>query len=465
MKKFDLLVIGSGPGGYIAAIRGAQNGLKVAIVERDVKLGGTCLLRGCIPTKSLLHSADLLTKIRGASEHGINIEGKVSFDFAVVQKAREKQVTKGAQGVAYLMKKNKIEILSGHGTLKGPNTVEVRSAATAETVSADYIVLATGSRPRHIPGLTIDGTHILTSDEALELKTPPASMLILGAGAVGVEFASVYSRFGTKCTIVEMQPHLVPVEDVEVSQEFEKAYKKRGISVKTSTKFIAAKVRGNVVCVELEKDGKTETIDVEKVLVAIGRAPVTDSLGLEAVGITCDRGGFVEVDAFMKTACPTIFAIGDVIRTPWLAHVASAEGILAADQAAKKEVRPLKYAHTPGCTYASPEIGSVGLTERAAHEQGYDVVVGKFPFSAIPKARILGETEGFVKIVSEKRYHEVLGVHIIGPHATDLIAEASVALSLEATVEDIANTIHAHPTLAEGMLEAAHATLGHALHL
>jgi len=465
MENFDVIVIGSGPGGYVAAIRAAQLGLKTAIVERDPQLGGTCLLRGCIPTKSLLHAADLLESMKHAHEFGITVKD-VGFDFAGVQAGRAKQVQKGAQGVAYLMKKNKIKVLAGHGRLKGANVVSVSDGANAGDYGAKNIIIATGSVPRVIPNITIDGKHFVTSDEILTLKEPPKSLLVMGAGAVGVEFASVFSRFGSTCTIIEMQDRVVPVEDKEISLEFAKLLQKRGIGVRTSTKLKSAEVKNKVIHATLTgPDGKDEVVQAQMMLVAIGRAPRTEDLGLDTIKVERDKGGFLAVDGLMRTATPNVYAIGDVVRTPWLAHVASSEGILAVDHIAGQAAKPINYKLTPGCTYSSPEIGSVGLTEAAAIEAGYDVKVGKFPFSAVAKARIMGDTEGFVKIVSDKRYDEILGVHIIGPHATDLIAEACVALRLECTTEELANIMHAHPSLSESIVEAAHATLGHAMHM
>ena len=464
MKNYDVVVIGSGPGGYVAAVRAAHLGLKTAIVERDSRLGGTCLLRGCIPTKSLLHSADLLESLRHAKDHGI-VTGEVSFDFAGVQKAREKVVGKSAAGVDYLMKTNKIDVIAGTGRLLDKQTVEVKGASDSQTLRCKFIILATGSVPRQLPSLKVDGKHIVTSDEILELKTPPKSLIVLGAGAVGCEFASVYARFGTQVTVVEMLDALLPIEDADVSKEFERLFKKRGVVNFTGTKLDKAEIKGNEIVATLTSKDKTWSQAAEMLLVAVGRAPVTANLGLEAVGIKVDKGGYVEIGATMQTAVPNIYAIGDIVRTPWLAHVASAEGILAVDHLAGKNPHVLNYLQTPSCTYSDPEVGSVGLTERAAKERGYTVKTGKFPFSAVGKARILGNGDGFVKIVSDSKYDEVLGVHIIGPHATDLIAEACVALRLECTTEELAHTIHAHPTLSEGILEAAHATLGRPIHM
>lgn len=465
MNSFDVIVIGSGPGGYVAAIRAAQLGKKTAVVERDPQLGGTCLLRGCIPTKSLLHAADILETMRHAKDHGIHA-GEITFDFAGVQAGRAKQVSKGAAGVAYLMKKNKITVLAGHGRLAGANTVVVSDGKGAGSYEAKHIIIATGSVPRVLPHVPVDGTHVVTSDEMLTVKEPPKRLIIMGAGAVGVEFASVFSRFGSACTVVEMQDTLVPVEDTEVSVEFGRLLQKRGIAVRTRTKLTGAKIRDGVIHATFQDaEGKEVTQEAEMMLVAIGRAPQTQDLGLDTIEVERDAGGFLAVDGFMRTATPNVYAIGDVVRTPWLAHVASSEGILAIDHLAGEHAEPINYKLTPGCTYSSPEIGSVGLTERAAKEAGYTVKVGKFPFSAVAKARILGDTDGFVKIVADAKYDEVLGVHIVGPHATDLIAEACVAMRLECTTQELAHTMHAHPSLSESIVEAAHATLGQAMHM
>ncbi len=465
MSQYDVVVIGSGPGGYVAAIRAAHLGLKTALVEKDSKLGGTCLLRGCIPTKALLHSADLVSEFQHAKDFGVISEG-VRVDFAGVQKARQKVVDKSAAGVSYLMKQNKVDVLQGRGRLQNATTVVVEGDRGKQELRAKYIIVATGSVPRTLPFLKVDGKHVVTSDEILELEKIPKSLVILGAGAVGVEFASVYSRFGTDCTIVEMLDRLLPIEDEEVSAEFGKAMRKRGIKALTGTKLEKAEVKGGeVVAAVASADGKTQTLSAEMVLVAIGRAPVTQDLGLEQAGVKLDKGGYIEVDSMMRTAVPNIYAIGDIVRTPWLAHVASAEGILAVDHLAGKKPHALKYRNMPGCTYSDPEVASVGYTEKAAKEAGYTVKVGKFPFSALGKARILGASEGFVKIVADAKYDEVLGVHMMGPHVTDMIAEACIALQLECTTEEMAHTVHAHPTLTEAVLEAAHAALGRAIHI
>ncbi len=464
MTSYDFIVIGGGPGGYVAAIRAAHHGAKVALIEKDERLGGTCLLRGCIPTKALLHAADVLTEI----EHGreVGIMAKAEVDFALVQRSRQKAVDRSAAGVAYLMKQNRIDVLRGRGELAGPHEVlvEVASGET-QTVTGKAIVIATGSVPKTL-GLAIDGARIITSDEALALARPPKSLLVLGAGAVGVELASLYSRFGAKTTIVELLDRPLPLEDEEVSAELARALQKRGLRLLLGSKLETLEAReGGAVAVVVDSAGAKETIEVETALVAVGRAPVTSGLGLEALGVVIDKGGYVEVDGFMRTAVPHIYAVGDIVRTPALAHVASAEGILAADHALGHDARPLAYQKMPQAMYADPEVASVGLSESAAKAAGYDVAVGKFPFSALGKARIIGRTEGFVKVVAERKYDEVLGVHIIGPHATDLISEAALGLHLETTAEELSHTVHPHPTLSEAVLEAAFAARGRAIHL
>jgi len=464
MKK-DLVVIGSGPGGYVGAIRAAQLGLNVAIVEKDARLGGTCLLRGCIPTKALLHSADLLDEMRRAETHGIRVAG-VEVDFPAVMKRKEKVVDKSAAGVTYLMKKNKIEVVAGVGRLEGPGRVSVRGDGGATTIETKNVMIATGSVPRLLPGLQVDGKRIVTSDEILELDAVPESLIVLGAGAVGVEFASVFVRMGSKVTVVELLPRMLPIEDEEVSKEFERAFKKRGIECRTQTRAGRIVPGGDgVECTVQDKNGKEEVIRAAMLLVAVGRAPYTEGLGAREAGVTIDERGFFPVDEVYRTNVPGVYAIGDVIDSPQLAHVASAEAIVAAEHMAGAQTRPINYATTPSCTYSDPEVASVGLTEAAAREAGYDVVVGKFPFSAAGKARILDQTDGFVKIVSEKRYDEVLGVHIIGPRATELIAEAGLMIQTESTTEEVARLMHPHPTLSEAVLEAAHGVHGAPVHI
>ena len=461
-EQFDLIIIGSGPGGYVAAIRASQLGMKTAVVEKDVKLGGTCLLRGCIPTKALLHTASILDEIREAGSLGINVAAP-ELDAAKAQDRKQKVVDSIAKGVEFLFKKNKVAWLRGFGRLAGPNEVEVEGPDGKATYGAKFIMVATGSVPRDVPIAPVDGEKILNSDHILELKKVPASLAVLGAGAVGAEFASIYTSFGSKVTLIEMLPRILPIEDEEVSAEVERAFKKRGMDVLTGTKMQSVEKTENGVRLKLE-GGKKDTVEAEMLLVAIGRRPVTENIGLEALGIELDRG-YIKVNGFMQTAVPNVYAIGDVVPTPWLAHVASSEGILAAEHMAGEKVKPINYDRVPSCTYCEPEVASVGLTEAKAKERGYDVQVGKFPFTALGKAKVIGKTTGFAKVVRDKKYDEVLGVHLVGAHATDLIAEACVTLQLEGTDEELLRTMHPHPTMSEAIMEAAHAAHGLAIHI
>jgi dihydrolipoamide dehydrogenase len=462
--EYDLLVLGSGPGGYVAAIRAAQLGLKTGVIEKDPKFGGTCLHRGCIPTKALLHTAEVLQSIRQAAELGIDVAAP-TLDVPRAQKRKDKVVDGNARGIEFLFKKNKIDGIHGHGRLVGPHEIEVEKDGERRTLKARFILIATGSVPRDIPLAPADGRRILNSDHILELQAIPPRLVVLGAGAVGTEFASIYSTFGSQVTLVEMLPRVLPIEDEEVSKELERALRKRGIDVHTGTRLEGVDASGDILKLTATKGEVKVQWEAEALLVAVGRAPVSANLGLEALGIGIEKGGYIQVGATMQTVQPHIYAIGDVINTPWLAHVASSEGILAAEHMAGQAKEPIRYDRVPSCTYCDPEVASVGLTEAQAREQGYDVAVGKFPFSALGKAKILGKTEGFVKIVRETRYDELLGVHIIGAHATDLIAEACVALRVESTTEELFRTMHAHPTLSEAVMEAAHAAFGHPLHM
>jgi len=470
--QYDVIVIGSGTGGYVAAIRAAQLGLKTAVVERYPSLGGTCLNWGCIPTKALLEHAHALKIAQEAAEWGINFgkaDVKPTIDMTRVHARKNKIVTGITKGVEFLFKKNKIDWVKGTGRLTGKGGVEV-TGADARKMTAREIIVATGSAPRSVPGVEIDKKHIITSDEAIHLADVPKSIAIMGSGAVGVEFASIFRRFGSEVTVIELLPRLVPNEDEQVSAELEKAFRKRGIVSKTGTRVTSARVKGGNVTIEMQgPDGKTESLTIEKLLVATGRGPVTDGLGAAEAGLTLDRG-FIKVDELFRTGVPGISAIGDVITMgkgphAQLAHLSSAEGILLAERIAGREVQPINYDHVPGCTYCDPEIGSIGLTEKEAANRGYDVRVGTFPFGVLGRAKIAGEIEGFVKIVAEKKYDEVLGVHMIGPRATELVAEAAVALRLESTVEELIRTIHAHPTMSEAVGEAAHAVHGAAIHM
>ncbi len=468
---YDLVIVGSGPGGYVAAIRAGQLGMKVACVEKDPKLGGTCTHRGCIPTKALLHAAEVLDQIRHADQFGIGVS-EPTLDVAKTHAYKRDIVDKSAKGIESLFKKNRVEGIRGHGRLAGPHAVEVTGADGAKrTLSARSILIATGSVPREIRIAPTDGVRIVNSDHVLEMERVPKSIVVLGAGAVGTEFASVFQSFGADVTLVEMLPRVLPIEDEEVSKELERQLKKRGIKVMTSTQLLAAQPTAGGVKLTLKQKEMEASMEAEMLLVAIGRAPVTEDVGLDTVGIVAEKG-YVPVNGFMETSAQDVYAIGDVVNTPWLAHIASAEGILAVERMHGstggdrdgETARPLNYDLTPSCTYCEPEVGSVGLTETKAKERGYDVQVGKFSFMASGKARILGKAQGFVKIVRDTKYDEILGVHIIGPHATDLIAEACVAMKLEATAEELFRTIHAHPTLSEAIMEAAHASHGAAIH-
>jgi dihydrolipoamide dehydrogenase len=468
--SFDVIVIGSGTGGYVAAIRAAQLGLKTAVVERAPSLGGTCLNWGCIPTKALLEHAHALKIARDWKDWGLTIgEAAVGIDMAQVQ-ARKDKIVKGLTGgIELLFRKNKIDWIKGSGRLAGKGRVDITEGQQQTLVATREIIVATGSQPRSVPGIEIDRKRIITSDEAIGLREIPKSIVILGSGAVGVEFASIFRRFGSDVTIIELLPRLVPIEDEAVSAELEKSFKRQGIRVMTGTKVSNATVQSDAVEVDAQTpDGTSTKVTGQYLLVATGRGPVTSGLGAGDAGLRLERG-YVHVDSTFRTAVPGISAIGDVITFdtpghPQLAHLSSAEGIALAERIAGREFRPINYDQVPGCTYCDPEIGSVGLTEREARERGYDVTIGTFKFGVLGRARIANEIEGFVKIVAEKKYDEILGVHMIGPRATELVAEATLALRLECTVEELVRTIHAHPTMSEAVGEAAHAAHGAAIH-
>lgn len=461
---FDLTVIGSGPGGYVAAIRAAQLGMKTAVVELAPLPGGTCTHWGCIPTKALLHAAEVVETSRHAGSLGVKLPA-AELDIPAMQKYKDKVVSSSAKGVEYLFKKNGVTLVPGRGRVAGPGKVEVaQPGGTTKTLQTKHTIVATGSAVRGLPGVEFDGKQIISSDHALSLASVPASLIVLGAGAVGVEFASIYATFGCKVTIVELLARLIPIEDAALGAELEKSFKKRGMAVHTGTKVEKVVKEKDTVKVTASKDGKAVELSADMLLVAIGRRPLTEDLGLEAAGVKLDRG-YVEVDGLMRTGAAGIWAIGDIVKTQALAHVASHEGIVAVEDAAGMSPHPINYDKIPSCTYCDPEVASIGLTQEEAVKRGYDVAVGQFPFSASGKARILNDTRGFVKIVTDKKYDEVLGVHIIGPHATELIAEATAALNLEATAASLFEAVHAHPTLAEAMGEAALAVHGRAIHI
>ncbi|MEX1127241.1 MAG: dihydrolipoyl dehydrogenase [Vicinamibacterales bacterium] len=469
-NEYDVVVIGSGTGGYVAAIRAAQLGLKTAVVERAPVLGGTCLNWGCIPTKALLEHAHALKIAQDWKEWGLTIgQAAVGIDMNQVHARKDKLVKGLTGGIEMLFKKNKIDWIKGSGRLAGKGKVEITDGQKQTLAAKKEIIVATGSAPRSLPGIEIDRKRIITSDEAIHWKEIPKSIAIMGSGAVGVEFGSIFRRFGSEVTIIELLPRIVPVEDEAVSAELEKSFKKQGIKLMTGTKVTGAKAGAKGVDIEAQTpDGKTTKLNVEVLLVAIGRGPVTSGLGADDAGLQMDRG-YIKVDRDFKTNVPGISAIGDVITFeqpghPQLAHLSSAEGVVLAERIAGKEYRPINYDQVPGCTYCDPEIGSVGLTEKQAQERGFEVKTGQFKFGALARARMAGETEGFVKIVFDKKYDEILGVHMIGPRATELVAEATVALKLECTVEELIRTIHAHPTMSEAVGEAAHAAHGAAIH-
>ncbi len=469
-NAFDVIIIGAGTGGYPAAIRASQLGLKVAVVERRKTLGGTCLNVGCIPTKALLEHAHALKIAQEAKTWGLLFGDQAArIDMAQVQARKDKTVTILTRGIESLFKKHGITWIKGSGRLAGPGTVEV-TGDEPQTLTAPQIVIATGSYARSVPGIEIDRARIITSDEAIAFREVPKSMVILGSGPIGVEFATLFRRFGSDVTVVELLPHLVPLEDEAISVELEKSFKKRGIAFHVSTTVTAARAGAESVEVDATlPDGSFKTLTADYLLVATGRGPVTSGLGAEEAGIAMDRG-YIVVDEQFRTSVPNVSAVGDVITLGkpghlQLAHLSTAEGIALAERLAGREFHPINYDHVPKCTYSDPEIGCVGLTEKQAIERGYDVRVGTFPFGVLGRARISNEPDGLVKIVAEKKYDEILGVHMIGPRATELVAEATLALRMEVTVEELIRTIHAHPTMSEAIGEAAHAAHGGAIHV
>jgi dihydrolipoamide dehydrogenase len=462
---FDVAIIGTGPGGYVAAIRAGQLGLKAAVIEKDTRFGGTCLLRGCIPTKALLRDAHLLQEIKKASQQGLFKIGEIGIDFGKIQDRKSDVVEKMAKGVDFLLRKNKVTSFKGYGTIVSPNKIAVKGNGAATEVNARSIIIATGSEAKSLPGYDIDEKSILSNVGALDLNQIPKSLLIVGSGAVGVEFASIYSCFGTKVTLIEVLPSIVPLEDEEVSKELKRVFTKKGIEVHTKAKLESAKAKegGVEVTFQTEK-GEVKKVTVEKLLMATGRGPNTANIGLEKIGVTTERG-FIKVNEYMETNVKGVYAIGDVTPSPLLAHVASHEGIVAVERIADKHPVPINYGQVPACTYCDPQVASVGLTEAKAAAAGYKVKVGKFPFTAIGKAKIEEASDGFVKVVADEKYGEILGVHMIGHTVTEMVAEAVAAIALEGTVEDLVHTIHAHPTLAEATHEAMENVFGAAIHI
>ena len=463
---YDVAIIGSGPAGYTAAIRAGQLGLKAALIEKDPYLGGTCLHVGCIPTKALLFNAEVFDHVKEGVELGLENTAGVSLNWGAIQKRKQGIVDKHAKGLVFLMKKNKVDVVRGYGKLTGPAKDGVHTVALEggelKSIQAKNVILCTGSSARMLPGLQPD-MQILTNIEVLSLDQIPKSLIVIGSGAVGVEFASIYKSFGADVTILEMLPRYVPFEDEEVSKELARVYRKRGINGFVNAKVEKVEKTKTGVAVTFSVEGKPQKLEAEKVLVAVGRAPMTENIGLEKTKIESERG-FVKVDEYMRTAEPGVYAIGDIaLGYPLLAHAGAREGIIAATHIAGKPVKPINLLRIPNATYCRPEIGSVGLTEAKAIEKGYTVKIGKFPFTANSRASIVGQHEGFVKIVTDAKYGEILGVHIIGPNATEMIAESVLALEMECTAEELANIIHAHPTLSESMLDAANAVFGMAI--
>jgi dihydrolipoamide dehydrogenase len=459
MGNYDTIVFGAGPGGYVAAIKASQLGQKTAVVERD-QIGGVCLNWGCIPTKSLIRNAEIANLLREGKTFGFSFDN-LELDYSVAH-SRSRQVSgRLVKGVTYLMKKNNIDVLQGVGKFRSPTEIEVNG----EVHTAKNFVIATGSRARMLPGLEVNGKSLITYREALELTETPQSIVVIGAGAIGMEFSYVFHSYGAEVTVVEMLPHLLPLEDEDISKEIEKQFSRAGIKVKPGTKVENVEDHGDSVTVTVSKDGKSEAIKAQMALISIGVAPNSDSIGLEATGVEMDQRGFIKIGNKMETNVPNIYAIGDVTGKLALAHVASAQGIIAAEAIAGHSTRPLKYVNLPRCTYTHPEVASVGLTEAQAREQGYDVKTGQFPFQPNGKALGMNETAGFVKIVAENKYNEVLGVHMIGASVTELVAGPTGMIGLETTLEELARTVHPHPTLSEVIMEAAHVALGEPIHI
>ncbi|HEY9900496.1 MAG TPA: dihydrolipoyl dehydrogenase [Pantanalinema sp.] len=456
---YDIALIGTGPGGYVAAIRASQLGLKVAVVEAE-ELGGTCLNWGCIPTKALLKNASVLHTIKHSDQFGITVEG-IKPDFSKAVDRSKSVVKKQTTGLAFLMKKNKIDVFKGRGKLVAPGRISV---STGEEVSAKHVIIATGARPRLLPGLTADGKVVLTAREAVDFRSVPSKMIILGGGAIGCEFAYVFQNYGAQVTIVEMADHLLPKEDPEVAAVLEKAYKKLGIEVLTGHKVESVEQKPDGVKVKLSSKAGMKDLDAPAMIVGIGMAPNVEGLGLEAVGVKTERGAIV-VDDFGRTNVKGVYAIGDVTGKVMLAHVASAMGIACVETIAGHQTQPINWDRIPACTYSEPQVASIGLTEAEAKKRGFDVKIGKFPFAPNGKAQALGDAEGFVKVVVDAKYGEVLGAHMVGPEVTELLSEVGLGMTLETTAQEIDLTIHAHPTLSEVVKEAALAAIGQPIHM
>ncbi len=469
---FDVVIIGAGPGGYVAAARAGALGLKVALVEKDAALGGTCLHRGCIPTKALLHAADVVTELKEAARMGVSAEG-VRVDWAQVQKHKSQVVSSNAGGIVHLMKSRNVEVIKGFGRLDGARRVVVTLTDGGErALTTSNVVVAVGSKPRELPFAKFDGTHILSSDHATgELAKIPGSLCIIGGGVIGIEFASLFARLGTKVTVLEMLPRILLPCDPEAAKLLHGELEKQGCEIRCGVKVSeVGKKSGQVVTTYQDAEGTRAIVETEQLIVAVGRPPLTDGIGLESTAARLDKGGFVTVDGKMESAEPGVFAIGDCVNTPWLAHVATAEGLIAVETIAHrldKLPRPpaqLNYDHIPACVYSEPPIAWCGLSEEEAKQRGHDVKVTRYDFAKNAKAAILMKRRGFIKLIVEAKFGEILGVHIIGPQATDLIAEPAFAMQMETTVHDMATTVHAHPTLYEALWEAASTAAGRAIH-
>ncbi len=461
-ERVDVAVVGSGPGGYVAAIRAAQLGLRTAVVEED-RPGGICLNWGCIPTKALLRNAEVLQLVQRAADFGLTVDN-LRADYGAAYRRSRQVAERMSKGVEFLFRKNRITLVAGRGQLVDAGAVRVQGPDGARTVSARAVILAAGAEPKSLPGVAIDGQRVISSDHALRLERLPGSMVIIGAGAVGVEFADVFAAYGTRVTVVEALPRLLPLEDEELSRLLARSFARRKIDVRTGATVQAVRPAANGVTVEIEHEGRAVGLAAEQVLVAVGRGARSRGLGLEAVGVATERG-FVKVTPHQETSVPGVYAIGDLAGPPLLAHKASAEGIVAAETIAGRGGHPVDHGTVPSCTYCHPQVASLGLTEAQARERGLAVRVGKYHFQANGKAQALAETEGLVKIVAAADTGEILGVHILGAEATELIAELALGKTLEATVEEIGRTIHAHPTMSEAVMEAALDAMGQAIHL
>jgi dihydrolipoamide dehydrogenase len=462
-SKYNLIVIGSGPGGYVAAIRASQLGMKVAVVERE-EVGGICLNWGCIPTKALLKSAHVFEYISHAKDYGIIVKDS-SVDFESMIKRSRGVAANMSKGIDFLFKKNKVDVLAGFGRLKNGKKVEVEDAKGTKTMyEADHVIIATGGRSRELPGLKIDGKKIIGYRKAMTLEEQPKSMVIVGSGAIGSEFAYFYNSIGTEVTLVEFLPNIVPVEDEEVSKQLERSYKKSGIKVMTNSEVTKVDTSGASCKVTIKTPKGEENTECDVVLSAVGVSTNLEGIGLEDLGVATDKGKVI-VDDYYKTNIPGVYAIGDIVKGPALAHVASAEGIICVEKMAGQDPEPLDYGNLPGCTYCNPEIASVGYTEKAARDAGYDIKVGKFPFSASGKASAAGAKEGFVKVIFDAKYGEWLGAHMIGANVTEMIAEVVAARKLETTGHEIIKTVHPHPTMSEAVMEATAAAYDEVIHL